>query len=77
MTSRTNRKTPPPTPRQRLFTKEFKLRDRVYIIRHEHGWSDGADEGTIIGIHSHHCTVQDDAGVKFEINHPRDIRKCH
>jgi hypothetical protein len=32
----------PPTPRQRLFTNEFKLGDLVSVTREEHGWHEGA-----------------------------------
>ena len=63
------------TPRQRLFTNEFKKGDVVAIIREEHGWHDGRTVGRIVGINEMSATVMTDDGSKFEINHPRDIKK--
>jgi hypothetical protein len=67
----------PPTPRQRLFTNEFKLGDRVSVIREEHGWHEGAVEGRITFMTPTSCTVTSDEGSEYSINHPRDIHKMH
>jgi hypothetical protein len=71
-----NKKNKKPTPRQRLFTNEFKVGQRVCIIRHEHGWHDGNLEGVIIpGMTPHSAVVKSDDGGKYFIDHPRDIQK--
>jgi hypothetical protein len=70
-----NKKNKKPTPRQRLFTNEFKFGQRVCVIRHEHGWHDGMLEGVIIGLTTHYAIVKSDDGVKYFIDHPRDIQK--
>ena len=66
-----------PTPRQRLFTNEFKVGERVYVIRHEHGWHDGNLEGNITSMTAHCAVVKSDDGGIYYIDHPRDIGKCH
>lgn len=67
-----------PTPRQRLFTDEYKLGDHVCVIRAEHGWHDGGVEGYIVSLSANSCTVFDDeTGYEYFINHPRDIIKHH
>lgn len=63
------------TPRQRLFTKEFKKGDIVSITRHHHGWEDGRVQGRITSLSTMGCTVTDDEGCTYEIDHPRDIHK--
>lgn len=65
-----------PTPRQRLFTNEFKVGDRVYIIREKHGWHDGGVEGVIADMTPHSAIVRSDDGIDYTIEHPRDIGKC-
>jgi len=69
----------PPTPRQRLFTNEFKLGDRVSVTREEHGWHEGAIQGRITAMTPTSCTVTSDEGpeYQYQINHPRDIRKLN
>lgn len=64
-----------PTPRQRFFDKEYKLRQRVYINRADGGWYDGSVEGEITKIDPMWCQVTDDEGCTYLINHPRDISK--
>lgn len=65
-----------PTPRQRFFDKEFKLGDKVAIIRADHGWFDGRLTGVIRKIDPMWCSVKDDEdGFDWLINHPRDITK--
>lgn len=64
-----------PTPRRRLFTNEFKLGDRVGVVRTEHGWYDGGLEGRITVLTAGSAEVTDDDGMTYEINHPRDIFK--
>ena len=65
-----------PTPRQRLFTNEFKKGDLVAIIRTEHGWFDGALEGVIVSLSTHSATVRVPGRGVYTIHHPRDIWKC-
>lgn len=73
-----NRHKPQPTPRQRLFTKEFQIGDHVSIIREEHGWHEGAISGYIVKMSDTFCVVFDEnSGCAYGINHPRDIRKSH
>ena len=62
-----------PTPRQRLFTNEFKLGDKVGIIRTEHGWHDGDLCGTIVWIDPMFAHVEAEDGYTYTIYHPRDI----
>ena len=67
--------TPKPTPRQRLFTKEYKLGDHVSITREAHGWHEGARSGYIVEM-SDDCGIvldDEDTPITYEINHPRDI----
>lgn len=63
------------TPRQRLFTKEFKKGDLVSITREHHGWHDGRTSGRIISLSANSCTVRSDDGCEYQIDHPRDISK--
>jgi hypothetical protein len=64
-----------PTPRQRKFTNEYRLGERMYIIRSEHGWHDGSIQGNITHLSENSCTITSDQGILYEINHPRDISK--
>ena len=63
------------TPRQRLFTKEYKVGDYVSVTRERHGWHDGALSGKIISLSAFSCTVRSDDGSEYLIEHPRDISK--
>lgn len=63
------------TPRQRLFTNEFNVDDKVFVIRTDHGWYDGSLEATIKELGSHSCVVVDEDGIEYDIDHPRDIYK--
>lgn len=63
------------TERRRSFTDEYKLGDKVAVIRTEHGWHDGSLIGRISWIVSDACAVTDDDGFVHQINHPRDIQK--
>jgi len=69
------------TPRQRLFTDEFKIGDEVSITRTEHGWLDGESGGKIIKLDKHFCHVKctygNFKGHTFTIDHPRDIKLLH
>lgn len=68
----------PPTPRQRLFTKEFELGDHVYVVREEHGWHDGALDGYVVSMTDMFCVVfNEESGCAYGINHPRDIHKSY
>lgn len=69
-------KPPPPTPTQRIFTKEFKLHQRVFVIRHEHGWEDGRVSGSIILLAPDFAMVLGNDGFRYEIYHCRDISPC-
>ncbi len=62
------------SPGRRIFTNEFNLGDEVSVIRHRHGWEDGAVVGVIVELSEFSCVVQDDEGKQYEIRHPRDIR---
>jgi len=66
---------PKPTPRQRLFTDEYKIGDRVAIIREKHGWHDGGVIGNIVDMTPNQAKVRDDDGITYIIIHPRDIYK--
>lgn len=69
--------------RRRIFTEEFKLGQRVGIIRSEHGWFDGELSGEIVEISPDSCVVRIEEGspargVKWHthnitIKHCRDI----
>jgi hypothetical protein len=66
------------TPR-RKFTDSFALGDVVSVTRSEHGWFDGAVEGTIIEISDYCCTVRgswfdEERTWDLTINRPGDIR---
>lgn len=63
------------TPRQRLFTKEYKVGESVSITRERHGWHDGRASGKIISLSDFSCTVRSDDGCEYLIEHPRDISK--
>lgn len=63
------------TPRQRLFTNEFKKGDLVSIIREHHGWHDGRTTGRITELSPGSCTVRSEDGAEYQIDHPRDISK--
>lgn len=66
---------------RRRFTDDFKVGDRVRIIRTRHGWHDGGIAGEIVKIGPDHCTVEvktgrdQDRGM-YDIEKPRDIRKA-
>lgn len=64
-----------PTPRKRLFTDEYKIGDRVAIIREKHGWHDGGVIGNIVDMTDNSACVRDENGIDYEIIHPRDIYK--
>lgn len=68
---------PAPTPPQRLFTDEFKLRQRVAVIRHEHGWEDGRVAGVIVGITPAAARILGDDGAHYNVYHCRDISPCY
>jgi hypothetical protein len=79
MSKKAKKQTPKQPPKQapkRKFTDTFKVGDRVYITRTEHGWYDGALEGEITYLTACDCTVTAD-GSDYEIKHPRDITKVH
>lgn len=62
------------TPRQRLFTQEYKLNDKVGVIRSQHGWFEGSVEGHITQISDEEVIVTEEkSGYQHQINHPRDI----
>ena len=62
-----------PAPR-RKFTDEFELGQRVAIIRHRHGWEDGAIQGHIRVMSETQVTVTDPTtGFDYYIDHCRDI----
>lgn len=61
--------------RQRLFTDEYKLGSRVYIIRTHHGWHDGQIQGEIVQLEPNRAVVRDENGTEHEIDHPRDISR--
>lgn len=63
------------TPRQRLFTNEYKKGDLVSVTRHHHGWEDGRVTGRITSISSGSCIVTSEDGCTYEIDYPRDINK--
>ena len=63
------------TPRTRLFTNEFEVGDEVAIIRARHGWHDGNTHGKITRLSTHEAIVMTDDHSRYEIEHPRDIRK--
>lgn len=62
------------TPRQRLFTNEYRIGDEVAIIRERHGWHDGRTIGKIVQMDAYSAVVKT-SDNKFVIEHPRDIRK--
>lgn len=64
-------------PRQRLFTDEFKLRQRVAVIRHEHGWEDGRVAGVIVGLTPEAARILGDDGAHYNVYHCRDISPCY
>lgn len=56
-----------------------KLGDRVRIIRHEHGWVDGREEGTVVEVLPTETgrvgyTVQTDNGGFYSCRNTRDLR---
>ena len=61
-------------PGRRKFTDSFRMRQRVSIIRTEHGWFDGRLEGVIVYLSDYGCQVRDDEGGVHDIPKPRDIR---
>lgn len=61
--------------KRRRFTDDFKLGDKVSVIRTEHGWFDGSLVGTITEIGDYHCIVTDKDGIGYYILKPRDIYK--
>lgn len=63
------------TPRQRFFTNEFKIGDKVAAARTRHGWHDYSLIGIIIRIGLFSCVIQDNDGHEYSINRPRDIAK--
>lgn len=67
------------TPR-RIFTKEFRLGQRVSVIRSEHGWHDGEISGEIVEISENSCVVRVSEGhlSRGERWHAHDliIRHC-
>jgi len=66
------------SPKKRLFTDEFRVGDKVAIIRHKHGWFDGRVVGVLKVVRPDSALVLSDdeeyAGG-YEIKHPRDIKK--
>lgn len=64
------------TPRK--FTDDFNLGDEVCIIRHKHGWHDGAIGGPIVEISDYACVVEVKGDRlydgRYDIPKPRDIR---
>lgn len=63
-----------PTPRQRLFTDEFKVGDFVIVTRYKHGYFDGGILGQIESLTEYNAYVLiDDGAHRIEIEHPRDI----
>ena len=64
------------TQRERLFTNEYKIGDRVSILRTRHGWFDGKLEGRVVGVSTMSAVVEDEDGNRHEINHPRDLKLC-
>lgn len=66
----------PKTPRQRIFTEEFKIGESVAIIRHDHGWEDGRVVGKITSLSPSSATVESEDGGKYFISHCRNIRKA-
>lgn len=66
----------PKTPRQRIFTNEFRLGESVAIIRHDHGWEDGGVVGKITSLSPSSATVTSEDGGEYFISHCRNIRKA-
>lgn len=57
----------------------FKLKQKVKVIRHKHGWTNGSLQGTIKTINSRHTgtfyyTVICNKGVEYTILKPKDIK---
>lgn len=57
----------------------FKIQQRVRIIRHKHGWSDGAIKGKIKTINfrptgTAFYTVLGDDGLEYHILKSKDIK---
>lgn len=63
-------------PRQRIFSNEFSVGDTVAIIRHRHGWEDGKVCGEVVKLTDFSMKVKSVNGSVYEIEHPRDARKC-
>jgi len=58
---------------------KFKLKQKVRIIRHKHGWADGAIEGKILTINfrptgTAFYTVLGDDGFEYHILKSKDIK---
>lgn len=58
---------------------EHQLGDRVGIIRHRHGWEDGAIEGNVTKVNHReggaaYYVVTDDNGNHFDIHATKDLR---
>lgn len=57
----------------------FRVKQRVKVIRHKHGWVDGAIEGKIQSINfrptgTAFYTVQGDDGFEYHILKSKDIK---
>jgi len=61
-------------------TKDFDIGDKVSIIRHRHGWTDG----TIFGVVTHrtrringtyfYVVADDENDSTYDVEHSRDLR---
>lgn len=62
-----------------MLRKEFKKGDSVAIIRHRHGWEDGAIKGTVSSVRHRRggaafYTVVDADGQEYDVRSTKDLK---